>query len=73
VTIAKRPFVLGGDGSGYRLIWVFGKSEYFFNRGLTGICDLPVRQLHPILNAGSKPNSRFAFAIDTAPSSSATL
>src|SRR5450432_1247120 len=29
VTIAKRPSLLGGDGKGYRLIWVFGKSEYF--------------------------------------------
>src|SRR5450432_462636 len=33
VTIAKRPSLLGGDGKGYRLIWVFGKSEYFFKRG----------------------------------------
>ena len=34
VTIANRPFV-GRDGEGYRLIWVFGKSEYFFKRGWT--------------------------------------
>jgi hypothetical protein len=34
VTIATRPSV-GRDGSGYRLIWVFGKSEYFCKRGWT--------------------------------------
>jgi hypothetical protein len=33
VTIAKRPFCLGRDSEGYRLICVFGKSEYFFQRG----------------------------------------
>src|ERR1700733_9841844 len=34
VTTAKRPSV-GRDGERYRLIWVFGKSEYFFKRGWT--------------------------------------
>jgi hypothetical protein len=30
--------VSGGDGSGYKLIWVFGKSEYFCKGCLTLIC-----------------------------------
>jgi hypothetical protein len=37
VTIAKRPFVLGGDGKAYTPDLHFGKSEYFCKRGLTGI------------------------------------
>jgi hypothetical protein len=26
---------VGRDGGGYKVIWVFGKSEYFFERGWT--------------------------------------
>ncbi len=41
VTIANRPSV-GRDGNRYRLIWVFGKSEYFCKRGWTrGTTDWP--------------------------------
>jgi hypothetical protein len=29
---------LGGDGMDISLIWVFGKSEYFSLRVLTGFC-----------------------------------
>jgi hypothetical protein len=48
VTIANRPSV-GQDGWGYKVIWDFGKSEYFCKRGWTPgpmNCpdDLPVRQ-----------------------------
>src|ERR1700674_2368025 len=34
VTIAIRPSS-GVDGGGYKVIWGFGKSEYFFERGWT--------------------------------------
>jgi hypothetical protein len=34
VTISSRPSV-GQDGSGYKVIWVFGKSEYFCKGGWT--------------------------------------
>ena len=35
VTISSRPSV-GQDGRGYKVIWVFGKSEYFCKEGWTG-------------------------------------
>jgi hypothetical protein len=38
----ERPSEDERDGEGYKLICVFGKSEYFCERGLTGKIDLPV-------------------------------
>ena len=35
MTIAKRPFVLGGDGKGYTPDLRFGNSEYFCKRDWT--------------------------------------
>jgi hypothetical protein len=48
VTIARAPLCVGRDGTGYKVIWVFGKTEYFFQRGLDiqvtrRVTDLPVR------------------------------
>ena len=45
----ETPLMPRRDGGGYRLIWVFGKSEYFFKRGWTRGAincpgDLPVGQ-----------------------------
>jgi hypothetical protein len=37
VTISSRPSV-GQDGRVIKVIWVFGKSEYFSKRGWTGFC-----------------------------------
>jgi hypothetical protein len=36
VTIAQTPLLVGRDGKYMKLIWWFCKSEYFFERGLTG-------------------------------------
>ena len=38
VTMANAP-LSGRDGGGYRLIWVFGKTEYFCKGGWTGFRD----------------------------------
>jgi hypothetical protein len=56
---------VGQDGNGYRVIWVFGKSEYFFKRGWTGnslICPSGKSVDLPALAAKRRPHLDFSLA-----------
>src|SRR5450759_3309920 len=60
------------DGRNMRVIWPFGKSEYFFLRGLTAFADLPVglfcrtRGIEIALARGAKQS---ALSADSGPNS----